>query len=144
MAKNRTNNGSAKVIRTQADMDKAVKAINNILRRDKAKGARLYVPELTWMFFLRYLDIMEEAEARNAAAVGAAFTPSLKPPYRWRDWAAPFDRKIPAAELKAAQAPGWKRAELSDPAVSCGISSEKKKKPPAAAGMGKGGKAVAG
>jgi len=113
MAKNRTNNGAAKVIRPQADMDKAVKAINNILRRDKAKGARLYVPELTRMFFLRYLDIMEETEARNAAAIGAAFTPSLKSPYRWRDWAAPFDRKMPAAELKAAQAPGWKRAELT-------------------------------
>ena len=52
-------------------MDKTVKAINDILRRDKAKGARLYVPELTWMFFLRYLDLMEEAEAHEAAALGA-------------------------------------------------------------------------
>ena len=113
MSKNSTKNGNGKIIRTQADMDKAVKAINNILRRDKAKGARLYVPELTWMFFLRYLDLMEESESQKAAALGAAFTPSLRSPYRWRDWAAPFDHKKPAAGLKAAQAPGWKRAELT-------------------------------
>ena len=111
--KSRNGNGALKVIRSQADMDKAVKSINNILRRDKAKGARLYVPELTWMFFLRYLDLMEEAEAQKAAALGTAFTPSLSAPYRWRDWAAPFDHKKPAAELKAAQAPGWRRAELT-------------------------------
>ena len=65
MARIGNNNGSNRTIRTQADMDKAVKSINNILRRDKAKGARLYVPELTWMFFLRFLDLMEEAEARD-------------------------------------------------------------------------------
>jgi type I restriction enzyme M protein len=114
MPKKATNGGgTVKVIRSQADMDKAVKAINNILRRDKAKGARLYVPELTWMFFLRYLDLMEEAEAQKAAALGAAFTASLNAPYRWRDWAAPFDHKKPAAELKATQSPGWRRAELT-------------------------------
>ncbi len=44
-------------------MDKAIKEICNILRRDKAKGARLYVPELTWMFFLRFLDLLETQEA---------------------------------------------------------------------------------
>lgn len=113
MSKSKNKNGNGKVIRTQADMDKAVKSINNILRRDKAKGARLYVPELTWMFFLRYLDLMEEAEAQQSAALGATFTPSLCAPYRWRDWAAPFDYKMSLAELQAAQAPGWKRAELT-------------------------------
>ena len=113
MSKSKNKNGNGKVIRTQADMDKAVKSINNILRRDKAKGARLYVPELTWMFFLRYLDLMEEAEAQQSAALGATFTPSLCAPYRWRDWAAPFDYKRSLAELQAAQAPGWKRAELT-------------------------------
>jgi type I restriction enzyme M protein len=93
MARKVPNNTTGRAIRTQADTDKAVKAINNILRRDKAKGARLYVPELTWMFFLRYLDLLEEGEAQKAAALGATFVPSLRPPYRWRDWAAPFDRQ---------------------------------------------------
>lgn len=116
----KNNNGALKVIRTQADMDKAVKSINNILRRDKAKGARLYVPELTWMFFLRYLDLMEEAEAQQAAALGTAFTTSLNAPYRWRDWAAPFDRQKSVEELKASQAPGWRRAELTGAGSSLG------------------------
>lgn len=118
MARNgRTNNGATRIIRTQADMDKAVKAINNILRRDKAKGARLYVPELTWMFFLRYLDLMEEAEAQKSAALGTPFVPSLESPYRWRDWAAPFDRQKTADELQATRAPGWKRKRLADAPV---------------------------
>ncbi|MEA1894360.1 MAG: hypothetical protein U9N36_03980 [Euryarchaeota archaeon] len=46
------NNGNGEVINSQAAMDKAVKSICDILRRDKAKDAQLYVPELTWMFFL--------------------------------------------------------------------------------------------
>lgn len=33
-----------------AAMDKAVKGVCDILRRDKAKGARLCVPEVTWMW----------------------------------------------------------------------------------------------
>jgi len=45
-------------------------------------GARLYVPELTWMFFLRYLDIMERKEEQKAAALGTSFQRTLNPPYR--------------------------------------------------------------
>ena len=62
------NNNNGKMIHSQAAMNKAIKSICDILRRDKAKGARLYVPELTWMFFLRYLDLMEfNAEQRAKA-----------------------------------------------------------------------------
>jgi len=80
------NNRNGKVINSQAAMDKAVKSICDILRRDKAKGARLYVPELTWMFFLRYLDIMEEKEERWAKALRGTYHEPIEPPYRWRDW----------------------------------------------------------
>lgn len=76
MAKN--NNGNGKTINSQAAMDKAVKSVCDILRRDKAKGARLYVPELTWMFFLRYLDIMEQNEEQKAKALGVSYTEMLK------------------------------------------------------------------
>lgn len=48
-----------------------------------------YVPELTWILFLRILDEREAREADEAEAVGAEFSPSLAEPYRWRDWAAP-------------------------------------------------------
>ena len=51
-----SNTHNGKIIHSQAEMDKAVKSICNILRRDKAKGARLYVPEMTWMFVLSALS----------------------------------------------------------------------------------------
>lgn len=101
-------------------MDKAVKGICNILRRDKAKGARLYVPELTWMFFLRYLDMLEQDEAQRSIALGESFSHSIASPYRWSDWAAPFDLKKPADELEASQAAGWKRARLTGDGSSVG------------------------
>ena len=96
-------------------MSKAVKSICDILRRDKAKGARLYVPELTWMFFLRYLDIMEDKEEQKSRALGTPFEETLAAPYRWRDWAAPFDHKIPKEETINKRLLGWKRHELDQP-----------------------------
>jgi type I restriction enzyme M protein len=52
-----------------------------------------YVPELTWILFLRVLDDQEQASQEEAEAVGAHFTPSLRSPYRWRDWASPGGAK---------------------------------------------------
>ncbi len=101
-----------KRIDSQAAMTKAVKGICNILRRDKAKGARLYVPELTWMLFLRFLDLQEEQKQKRAAAQGDTFQPVLAAPYRWRDWAAPFDRAQNVEAQIEAQAQGWKRRQL--------------------------------
>ena len=98
-------------------MDKAVKSICDVLRRDKAKGARLYVPELTWMFFLRYLDIMEQKEEEKAKALATSFHSTLVEPYRWRDWAAPFDQKISYDETITKKGAGWKRRELSEKAM---------------------------
>jgi len=43
------------------------------------------------MFFLRYLDIIEQKEEQRAKSLGAPYSETLKSPYRWRDWAAPFD-----------------------------------------------------
>lgn len=59
------------------------------MRRSNCAGALQYVPELTWILFLRILDEREAREQERARAVGAEFTPSLESPYRWRDWAAP-------------------------------------------------------
>ncbi len=103
-------------------MDKAVKSVCDILRRDRAKGARLYVPELTWMFFLRYLDIMEQNEEQKSSALGALYSETLKVPYRWRDWAAPFDHTIPYDEMIQKKLPGWKRRELSEKAIGSFLS----------------------
>ena len=48
-----------------------------------------YVPELTWILFLRILDEKEHREEQEAEALGVPFRPSLVTPFRWRDWAAP-------------------------------------------------------
>lgn len=60
-----------------------------------------YVPELTWMLFLRILDEREEREAEQAKALGVAFSPSLEYPYRWRDWAAPDGKKRQELQMGA-------------------------------------------
>jgi len=64
-----------------------IKAICDIMRRSNCAGAMQYVPELTWLLFLRILDVRELREAETAAALGNTFMPSLTAPYRWSDWA---------------------------------------------------------
>ena len=59
------------------------------MRRSNCAGALQYVPELTWILFLRILDEREAKEAEEADALNISFTPSLETPFRWRDWAAP-------------------------------------------------------
>ena len=74
---------------TQQSLDSYIKGICDIMRRSNCAGALQYVPELTWILFLRILDERETREAEEAEAVGAEYTPSLQKPYRWQDWAAP-------------------------------------------------------
>lgn len=71
----------------------AIKSICDVMRRSNCAGAMQYVPELTWILFLRILDERETREAEEAEAVGAPFAPSLSAPYRWQDWAAPAGAK---------------------------------------------------
>jgi type I restriction enzyme M protein len=63
------------------------------MRRSNCAGALQYVPELTWILFLRILDEREQQEAEEAEAVGEDFQPSLESPYRWEDWACPAGTK---------------------------------------------------
>lgn len=78
---------------TQQSLNGAIKSICDVMRRSNCAGAMQYVPELTWILFLRILDEREQHEAEAAEAVGAEFTPSFEKPYRWRDWAAPDGQK---------------------------------------------------
>lgn len=87
--KNGNGNGNGRRLTTQGSVNAAVKSICDIMRRSNCAGAMQYVPELTWLLFLRILDERETREAEAAEAVGAEFRPSLEAPYRWRDWAAP-------------------------------------------------------
>ncbi|HRZ85989.1 MAG TPA: N-6 DNA methylase [Candidatus Paceibacterota bacterium] len=95
MTKNKENkvNGNNRILTDQSSMNSYIKSICDIMRRDKTKGAMQYIPELTWMMFLRILDENEEKEEMQCDAVGKSFTPSLKSPYRWRDWGSPNGSK---------------------------------------------------
>jgi type I restriction enzyme M protein len=85
--------GNGKPLPTQQSVDRVIWSICDIMRRSNCAGAMQYVPELTWILFLRILDEREAQEAEEAAAVGAAYIPSLEAPYRWSDWAAPEGSK---------------------------------------------------
>ena len=78
---------------TPQSLNAAVKSICDIMRRSNVAGAMNYVPELTWILFLRILDERETHEAEEAEALGLPFTPCIGTPYRWHDWAAP-DAKL--------------------------------------------------
>ncbi|HNR14060.1 MAG TPA: N-6 DNA methylase [Thermodesulfobacteriota bacterium] len=83
------NNGNGKRLATQQSVDQAIKSICDIMRRGNCAGAMQYVPELTWILFLRILDEKEYCEEQEAEALAVPFRPSLLAPYRWRDWGAP-------------------------------------------------------
>ncbi len=87
--KNGNGNGNGKRLVTQQSVDQAVKSICDIMRRGNCAGAMQYVPELTWILFLRILDEKEQREEQEAEALGVPFRASLTAPFRWRDWAAP-------------------------------------------------------
>jgi len=84
-------------------LNAAVKSICDIMRRSNCAGALQYVPELTWILFLRILDERETRETDEAKALGVPFIPTLTAPFRWQDWAAP---KSPMREDKNASV--WK------------------------------------
>jgi len=94
----KNRNGNGKALGTPQSVNGAIKSICDIMRRSNCAGAMQYVPELTWILFLRILDEREAREAEEAEAVGARFMPSLKSPFRWQDWAAPGGPK--RAELE--------------------------------------------
>lgn len=80
---------NGKRLATQQSVNQVIKSVCDILRRSNVASAIQYVPELTWLLFLRIFDEREAIEAEEAEAVGASFTPSIEPPYRWQDWASP-------------------------------------------------------
>lgn len=107
-----TKNGNSKTLSTQQSVNQAIKTICDVMRRSNCAGALQYVPELTWLLFLRILEEREEREAAEQAAIGLPFQYSIQSPFRWRDWAAPFDDSMFARD--ADQKPqGWKRDELT-------------------------------
>lgn len=111
MAK-QTNKKQPKTIATTQSLSSFVKSICDIMRRSNCASALQYVPELTWILFLRILDAQEAKSRDEAEAVGATFTPALKSPFRWQDWAAPFSDKPDHPKTSEGKPFGWKRQEL--------------------------------
>src|SRR6266436_1655245 len=69
-----------------------LKSARDILRKDKGLNGDLdRLPLLTWVMFLKFLDDAERQREEEAALAGERFRPIIKPPYRWRDWAARAD-----------------------------------------------------
>jgi len=93
MARPPRSGSNSRTLATQQSVNGAIKSICDIMRRSNCAGALQYVPELTWILFLRILDERETREAEESEAVGVEFTPSLEAPYRWQDWAAPKGTK---------------------------------------------------
>ncbi|MBR8829671.1 MAG: putative type I restriction enzymeP M protein [Chroococcopsis gigantea SAG 12.99] len=87
MAYNKGTKG--KTFATQQGLNSYIKNVCDIMRRSNCAGALQYVPELSWILFLKILDDTEQREAEEAEAVGDIFQDSISEPYRWRDWAAP-------------------------------------------------------
>src|SRR3954447_22099505 len=85
-------NGATKRLKTIAStqsLSAFVKSICDIMRRSNCASALQYVPELTWILFLRILDAQEKRDRDQKEAVGDTFTLALVSPFRWQDWAAP-------------------------------------------------------
>lgn len=97
MARPKKSEKQPKAIGSTQSLSAFVKSICDVMRRSNCASALQYVPELTWILFLRILDAQEARDAEQAEVLGADFSPALRRPYRWQDWAAPQ---------------GWKRREL--------------------------------
>lgn len=114
MARQRKTPKAAEVLSGPQALNQAVWQICNVLRSAGIGSALQYVPELTWILFLRILDESEAVEAEEANALGLAYTPSLAPPYRWQDWAAPWSDAPDGPRTRDGKPQGWKRRELQE------------------------------
>lgn len=112
MARPKKTDKAPKVIASTQSLSAFVKSICDVMRRSNYAGALQYVPELTWILFLRILDAQEAREQEQAEAVGARFTPALRAPYRWQDWAAPYSDNPCHLKTPEGQPFGWKRQQL--------------------------------
>jgi type I restriction enzyme M protein len=105
-----------KTIGSTQSLSAFVKSICDIMRRSNCASALQYVPELTWILFLRILDAQEEKGREEAEAIGNSFLPALRAPYRWQDWAAPYPKNEADKEhhpkTSEGQPYGWKQQEL--------------------------------
>ncbi|MHC8383112.1 class I SAM-dependent DNA methyltransferase [Pseudomonas sp. LB3P14] len=112
MARKNTTEKQPKAIASTQSLSSFVKSICDVMRRSNCASALQYVPELTWILFLRILDTQEAKEREEAEVLGKKFSPALHSPYRWQDWAAPYSEKPGHPKTAEGWLFGWKRQEL--------------------------------
>ena len=112
MAKKATTKKQPKAIASTQSLSSFVKGICDVMRRSNCASALQYVPELTWILFLRILDAQDAKAREQAEVVGTNFTAALNSPYRWQDWAAPYSDKPGHPQTSDGKPCGWKRQEL--------------------------------
>jgi len=77
---------------TAQQLSTLVVSARKIMRKDKGLNGDLdRLPMLTWIMFLKFLDDMELIHEDEAKLAGNKYQPTIKAPYRWRDWAAQDD-----------------------------------------------------
>lgn len=112
MKTKRKNTKGEKIIGSTQSLSSYVKSICDVMRRSNCASALQYVPELTWILFLRILDAQEQKEREEAEALGNSYSPALVSPFRWQDWAAPYSDKPDHPKTSDGKPQGWKRQEL--------------------------------
>lgn len=112
MARKKTTEKKSKAIASTQSLSSFVKSICDVMRRSNCASALQYVPELTWILFLRILDAQEARASEESEALGASYSSALRSPYRWQDWAAPYSDKPEHPKTPEGKPFGWKRQEL--------------------------------
>ena len=79
---------ATKTVTTAQKLGSIIKSARKILRKDKGLAGDLdYLPHLSWMMCLKLLDDSEKIREDEAVLAGIDYKPTIKFPYRWRDWA---------------------------------------------------------
>lgn len=84
-----SSNGNSRRVATPQNLNSLIWGICDLMRPDYPDGAIDYIPELSWLLFLRVLDERESGVASRSVATGQSYRAPLVEPYRWRDWAFP-------------------------------------------------------
>ena len=88
----RTKKATQPTLTTAQQLSSLIKSARQILRKDKGlNGDADRLPLLTWVMFLKFFDDLERRHEDETALDGKPYTPLIRAPYRWRDWAAKPD-----------------------------------------------------
>lgn len=85
----RRKGSDAAPLTAKAQLSAAIKRARDIMRKDAGLNGDLdRIPQLSWIMFLKCFDDFEQRRELTEKRYRSA----IKPPYRWRDWAADPDK----------------------------------------------------